>query len=80
MKRILVSVPEDLHELLRELAVRKGTSVSKLFLSAVEDNFEDEIDALAGERGLAEHLADPSASISWDELKLKLGKKSGVRS
>ena len=79
MRRILVSMPEDLHELVRELAVRKGTSMSKLILAAVEDTYEDEIDAIAGEKGLEEHLADPSSSISWDELKSRLKGKSGIR-
>jgi hypothetical protein len=68
-------MPDDLHELMRELAVRKKTSMSKLILAAIEDTYEDEIDAIAGERGLAEHLADPSSSISWAELKSKLRAK-----
>lgn len=70
--RILVSIPSELHDLLKELAVRNKTSMSKLILAAVEDTYEDEIDAIAGERGLAEHLADPSSSVSWDEVKEKL--------
>jgi hypothetical protein len=77
--RILVSLPADLHELLRELAVRKRTSMSKLILAAIEDTYEDEIDAIAGERGLAEHLADPSSSISWEELKSRLRAKMGAK-
>lgn len=78
MKRILVSMPEELHELMRELAARKKTSMSRLILAAVEDTYEDEIDAIAGEIGLAEHLDDPSSSISWDELKARLKDKRGV--
>lgn len=72
MKRILVTVPDDLHELMRELAMRKRTSMSKLLLSAFEDAYEDETDAIAGERALAEHLADPDAYVSWNEVKLRL--------
>jgi Arc/MetJ-type ribon-helix-helix transcriptional regulator len=79
MKRILVSMPEELHELMRELAVRKKTSVSRLVLAAVEDTYEDEIDVIAGEKGLQEYLADPSSSIGWEELKARLKAKSGVR-
>ena len=37
MTRILVSIPDDLHSLLRELAVRHRTSMSKLILAAVEE-------------------------------------------
>jgi hypothetical protein len=79
MKRVLVSIPDELHELIKELALRKRTSMSKLLLSAFEDVYEDEIDAIAGEIGLEEHLADPSSSISFEELKERLRAKSGVR-
>lgn len=67
MKRILVSMPDELHELMRELAVRKKTSVSRLVLAAVEDTYEDEIDVIAGEKGLAEYIANPEDSISIEE-------------
>jgi hypothetical protein len=83
MKRVLVSIPDELHELVRELAVRKKTSMSRLILAAVEDTYEDEIDAIAGEIGLREYLADPSSSIGWEELKARLAgrlkEKRGVR-
>ena len=82
MKRVLVSIPDELHELLRELAHRKRTSMSKLILAAVEDTYEDEIDVIAGEKGLQEYLADPSSSIGWEELKARLAElkeKRGVR-
>jgi hypothetical protein len=78
MKRILVSMPEELHELMRELALRKKTSVSRLVLAAVEDTYEDEIDAIAGEKGLEEYLADPGSSISIEDYIAK--RRSAVRS
>lgn len=67
MKRILVSMPDELHEIVRELAIRKKTSASKLLLSAFEDAYEDEIDAIEAEKGLEEYVADPSDSIGIDE-------------
>ena len=78
MKRVLVSIPEDLHELLRELAHRKRTSMSKLILAAVEDTYEDQIDVIAGEIGLAEYLANPEDSISIQDYIAK--RRSAVRS
>jgi Arc/MetJ-type ribon-helix-helix transcriptional regulator len=72
MTRILVSIPDDLHDLLREVAGRNRTSMSKLILAAVEDTYEDEMDAIAGERALARHMADPSSTVSWDEVKVRL--------
>lgn len=77
MKRILVSMPDELHELMRELAVRKKTSVSKLVLAAVEDTYEDEIDVIAGEIGLADFLSDPNHGISLEEL---IARRGAVRS
>ena len=78
MKRMLVSMPDDLHELMRELAFRKKTSVSKLILSAIEGTYEDDIDAIAGEKGLDEYLSDPSSAITLDELIAR--RRSAVRS
>lgn len=79
MKRILVSMPDELHELLKELAVRKKASVSKLLLAAAEDVYEDDIDTIAGERALAEHLADPSSSIGWEEFKARMKGERAVQ-
>lgn len=78
MKRILVSMPEELHELMKELALRHKTSVSRLCLAAVEDTYEDQLDAIAADKGLEEYLADPSASITIEELIAK--RRSAVRS
>jgi hypothetical protein len=75
---MLVSMPDDLHELMRELAFRKKTSISKLVLAAVEDTYEDEIDVIAGEKGLAEYLANPDDSISIQDYIAK--RRSAVRS
>jgi len=78
MKRVLVSIPEDLHGLIRELAHRKKTSMSRLILAAVEDTYEDAIDMIAGEIGLAEYLANPEDSISIQDYIAK--RRSAVRS
>ena len=78
MKRVLVSIPDELRELLRELAHRKRTSMSKLILAAVEDTYEDQIDVIAGEVGLAEYLANPEDSISIQDYIAK--RRSAVRS
>ena len=72
MRRVLVSIPDDLHELLREFAMRKGASMSRVILAAIEDTYEDELDAIAGERALAQHLADPLSTVSWAEVRTRL--------
>jgi hypothetical protein len=68
-KRIAVYLDEDTHEVLAILAARHGTSMSRLVLAAIEDVYEDDIDAIGGELGLAEYLADPTSAITWEELK-----------
>lgn len=79
MTRILVSIPDDLHDTLKEMALRNRTSMSRLILAAVEDTYEDEIDAIVGERALAEHMADPISAVSWDEVKQRLRAQAEAR-
>ena len=52
---------------LRLLAHRQETTISSLLRHALEETFEDDLDAIRGERRLEEHLRDPSGSISLDE-------------
>ncbi len=67
MKKLLVSLPDELHEALRAIAFRHRTSMAELVRSATETVYEDEMDAIEAEKGLEEYLADPSSSISLDE-------------
>lgn len=78
MKRVLVTMPDEIHELFKELALRKKTSMSKLLLAAAEDVYEDDIDVIAGERGFEEFLADPDSAITLDELVARV--RGAVRS
>jgi len=71
VKRASVYMPAELHDILREFAARKNASLSTVILAAIEDTYEDEIDLIAGELGLAEHLADPSSSVSLEALVAK---------
>lgn len=67
MKKLLVYMDEDRHEDLKMLAQRHKTSMADLVRSAIEETFEDDLDAMRGERAFAEHLADPSGAISLDD-------------
>jgi predicted transcriptional regulator len=71
-KNITVYVDDEMHKLVGLLAEKHSTSMSRLVLAAIEDAYEDDIDSIAGERGLKEHLADPNSGINWDELKRQL--------
>jgi hypothetical protein len=70
-------MPDELHELIRELAHRKKTTMTALFREAVEEAYEDELDAIEADIALAEAANDPSASMSWEEFKASV--KSGVQ-
>lgn len=68
MKRLLITMPDDLHEELRELAHRRKTTMSRLVRVAVETVYEDDLDVISGELGLDDFLSDPDRGISIDEL------------
>lgn len=68
MKRLLVSLDDEMYEALRTLAFEKNTQMAKLVRFAIEEAFEDEIDGIIGEARLKEHLADPSGSITIQEF------------
>ncbi len=67
MARLTLSLSEDLHEDLRELGRQKKASVSALLRYALDRTFEDELDAIAGNRALEEALAHPGETMSWRE-------------
>jgi hypothetical protein len=67
VKKLLVYLDDDFHEDVKELAHRKRTSMAALVRYALDYTFEDELDAIAGERSLEEYLRDPSSAISLDD-------------
>jgi hypothetical protein len=67
MAKLLVYLDEDVHGDLKELAHRKKTTMAALVRYALDHTFEDELDAIAGERSLDEYLQDPSSATSLDE-------------
>jgi hypothetical protein len=67
MKKLLVYIDEERLEDLRMLAQRHNTSMADLIRFALEEVFEDDLDAMSGQRAFEEHLADPSGSISLDD-------------
>ena len=67
MKKLMVYLDEDFHEDLKRLALQKKTTMAALVRYALDKSFEDELDAIAGERALEEALTDPSSTITLDE-------------
>jgi hypothetical protein len=67
MKKLMVYLDEDMHEDLRRLAFRKRTTMAALVRYALDKTFEDDLDAIAGERALEEYAQDPSRAVTLDE-------------
>ncbi len=67
MKRLLVSLDEERYEDLRRLAFEKKASMADLVRYAMEKVFEDQLDVIAIKRGLEEHAADPSGTMTIQE-------------
>ncbi len=69
MKKLLVYLDADMHEDLKILALRKKTTMAALVRHALDATFEDDLDAIAGERALEEAVRDPGSTMSWEEYK-----------
>jgi predicted DNA-binding protein len=71
MKKLMIYLDEEMHEELRLLAFRKRTTMAALVRHAIEETFEDEMDAIAAEQALQEMIDDPSGTMSWEDFKAK---------
>ena len=67
MAKLLVYIEDERYKDLKMLAQRNNTSMADLIRLAVEEAFEDDLDAMRGQRRFEEHLADPSGTISLDD-------------
>ena len=84
MKKLMIYLDEGRHQDLKELAHHHKTTMAELVRYAIEETFEDQLDAILGRRRLDEHLRDPSGSISLDdylkEIDLALPERAPKRS
>jgi|GEM_PF-677375 len=67
MKRLLVNLDDDTYEALRQLAFEKKAPMAQLVRYAIDETFEDDLDAILGMKGLEEHLKDPSGTMTIEE-------------
>ena len=67
MAKLLVYLDEDFHGDLKELAHRKGTTMAALVRYALDQTFEDDLDAIAGDRSFNEYLKDPASAMTLDD-------------
>lgn len=77
MKKLMIYLPEEIHDVLRELAFRNKTTMAALIRGAIEETYEDDIDAIVMERELEEYARDPSSAVSWEDFKASMAR--GVR-
>jgi hypothetical protein len=73
MKRLLVSMEDERYEDLRRFAYEKKVPMAELVRHAIEETFEDQLDGIAGKRGLEEYLKDPSQVVTLDALLEEFG-------
>ncbi len=67
MKRLLVSMEDERYEDLRRFAFEENVPMAELVRRAMEEMFEDELDAMRIRRGLEEHAKDPSGTMTIQE-------------
>ena len=73
MKRLLVSLDDEMYEALRRLAFAKNTQMAKLVRFAIDKTFEDDLDSTIGDMRLKEHLLDPSGTVTIQQLMEEFG-------
>ncbi len=66
-KKLMVYMDEDFHGALKELALRKKTTMAALVRYALDKTFEDDLDDISSRRALEEALAHPEETMTLDE-------------
>ena len=68
MKRLLVSIDDERYENLRRFAFEKKVPMAELVRHAIEKTFEDQLDAIAGQRGLEQYLSHPEDYVPLEQV------------
>jgi hypothetical protein len=76
MKTIHVLVDDDRYLDIKELSLKTRSTMSGLFRYALDRTFEDELDIIGGERGLAEARENPGSTISLTDLVAQIEKST----
>lgn len=66
-KKLMVYMDEDFHEALKELALRRKTTMAALVRYALDATFEEELDDISSRRALEEALAHPEEVVTLDD-------------
>jgi hypothetical protein len=69
MKKMMVYLPDEVHEGLRQLAFDHRTSIAELIRRAVDAAYAEVLEDIRDmETEIASYLEDPSTSVSLDEF------------
>jgi hypothetical protein len=80
MKKMMVYLPDDVHEGLRQLAFDHRTSIAELIRRAVDAAYGEVLEDIRdAEAELASYRADPSSAISLEDFLAKLKRRAPRR-
>jgi Arc/MetJ-type ribon-helix-helix transcriptional regulator len=80
MKKMMVYLPDEVHEGLRQLAFEHRTSIAELVRRAVDAAYGEILEDIRDmEAELASYRADPSSAISLDDFLAKLKRRAPRR-
>jgi hypothetical protein len=69
MKKMMVYLPDEVHEGLRRLAFEHRTSIAELIRRAVDAAYSEILEDIRDmEAEIADYLKDPSTSVSLDDF------------
>jgi len=76
MKKMMVYLPDEVHEGLRQLAFEHRTSIAELVRRAVDAAYGEVLEDIRDmETEIASYRADPSSAISLDDFLAKLKRR-----
>ena len=76
MKKMMVYLPDEVHEGLRQLAFEHRTSIAELIRRAVDGAYGEILEDIRdAEAELASYRADPSSAISLEDFLAKLERR-----
>jgi len=80
MKKMMVYLPDEMHEGLRQLAFEHRTSIAELIRRALDAAYGEILEDIRdAEAELALYRADPSSSMSLDDFLAKLKRRAPRR-
>lgn len=72
MIRTMVYLPEQLHKMIKHLAIERRTSMAKLVAEALEALYQEDVDDMrTGRERLAHYMAQPATAVPYTAYRAK---------